>query len=123
MIEGQDLYVEVVGWGYHSSPKVVAGDKRIQIKFPMEFVKPVGVTIPVYFFKLRLKDRSGRLLAESTESTVYNNQPLPVTAGMYIDLVWDLALEKVSPELQSMILPGIRGKVVSKIQNGQLVSQ
>jgi len=121
MIEGQDIYVEVVDWGFHESPKLIAGDKRIQVRFPMEFVKPVGVTIPVYYFKLRLKGRSGRILATTVESTVYNNQPLMITAGMVIDLVWDLALDKVSPELQQMVLPGIRGKQVASIKNGKLV--
>lgn len=121
MIEGQDIYVEVVDWGYHESPKIIAGDKRIQVAFPMEFVKPVGVTIPVYYFKLRLKDRSGRILAETVESTVFNNQPLPITAGTVISLIWDLALDKVSPELQKMVLPGIRGKAVASIKNGKFV--
>lgn len=122
MIEGQDIYVEIVDWGYHSSPKIIAGDKRIQIQFPMEFVKPVGVTIPVYYFRLRLKDRSGRKLVETVEPTVFNNQPLYVTAGTIINLVWDLALDKVSPELQKMILPGIQGKAVGTIRDGKFVS-
>lgn len=121
MIEGQDIFVEVKDWGYHSSPKLIAGDKRVQIRFPMEFVKPEGVYIPVYYFTLILKTRDGRVLARTTESTVVNNQPLMVTAGMVVDLIWDLALDKVSDELQQMILPGIKGKTVSKIQNGKLV--
>lgn len=121
MLENEDLYVQIVDWGYHPSPKITAGDKRVQIRFPMEFNRPVGLEIPVRYFRLRLKMRNGRTVAEKVESTVYNNQPLYITAGMRIDLVWDLALDSISEEVQNMILPKIRGKKVSTIKNGKLV--
>lgn len=115
MLENQDLYVEVVDWGFHPNPIITAGDKRIQIRFPMQFDRPEGVTIPVYHFKLRLKDRDGNILASTIESTLYNGKPLLITAGMQIDLVWDLALERVDDSVINRILPGIKGtKVATK---------
>lgn len=116
MLEQDEMYVEVVGWGFHPNPTITAGDKRIQIRFPMEFTKPVGVDVPVKYFELRLKRRDGKTLASSTESTIYNNQPLYVTAGMQIDLVWDLALDRVSDELTKEVIPGIKGKRVGTIK-------
>lgn len=113
MLEQSDLYVEVVGWGYHPNPAITVGDKRIQIRFPMEFVKPVGIEVPVTQFRLRLKMRDGRTVAETVESTMYNSQPLYITAGMQVDLVWDIAVDKLSEEMKRLVLPGIRGKKVA----------
>lgn len=121
MLEQDDLYVEVVDWGFHPNPTITAGDKRIQVRFPMEFTRPQGIEIPVTRFRLRLKMRDGRTVAETVESTVYNNQPLYVTAGMQIDLVWDLALEKVDDEVKNLVLPGIRGKKVAEIEGDKVV--
>lgn len=121
MLEQNDLYVEVVGWGYHPNPTITAGDKRVQVRFPMEFVKPQGIEVPVTRFRLRLKMRDGRTVAETVESTVYNNQPLYVTAGMQIDLVWDLSLDRIDDEIKKLILPGIQGKKVAQIENGKVI--
>lgn len=121
MIEGQMMYVEVVGWGYHPNPIITAGDKRIQIRFPMVFTKPEGVMVPVSAFILRLKMRDGRTLVQTIESTIYNYQPLMITAGMSVDLVWDIALHMLSEDIQKQILPGIQGKKVMTIQNDKAV--
>lgn len=123
MLENEDLYVQIVDWGYHPAPTITAGDKRVQIRFPMEFNRPVGLEIPVRHFRLRLKMRNGRTVAETIESTVYNNQPLYITAGMRIDLVWDLALDSISEDVQDMIIPKIKGKRVSTIRNGKVVKE
>jgi len=120
MIEGQDAYVEVVGWGYHNNPTITAGDKRLQVRFMMEFVKPVDIQVPVNFFTLRLKLRDGRTVFEDTKSTRYHNQALPVTAGLQIDLVWDIALDKISTEFKRIFMPGTKGKTVMEIDNGKV---
>jgi hypothetical protein len=122
MIENQDLYVEVVDWGFHPNPQIIAGDRRVQVRFPMEFVKPEGVSVPVSYFKLRLRTRDGRVAAETVESVVFQGQPLYVTAGLCIDLVWDLALKMVNPDLIKIVLPSVKGTVISKIDNGKKVS-
>lgn len=120
MIEGQDVYVEVVGWGYHSTPTITAGDKRVQIRFRMEFVKPVGISVPVNQFTLRLKLRNGRTVFQDTKSVRYNNRSLSVTAGVCLDMVWDIALDKISAEFQKQFLPGIKGKEVARIRGGKV---
>lgn len=118
MIEAQQAYVEIVGWGYHSNPTITVGDKRLQVRFRMEFSKPEGLHVPVRQFTLRLKLRDGRTVFTDTKSTVYNNQALPVTAGLQIDLVWDIALDSVSYEFQKLFLRGPSGRKVMEIQGG-----
>jgi len=118
MIEGQDAYVEIEGWGFHSSPAITVGDKRVQVRFPMEFTKP-KIVMPVYSFTLVLRLRDGREVFRDTKSVVYGGQPLGVTAGLVIDLVWDIALDKVSKEFQDIFLPGMKGKTVMEIDKGQ----
>jgi len=121
MIEGQDVYVEVEGWGFHTTPKLTAGDKRLQVRFPMQFTKPEGISVPVREFVLVLKTRGGREIFRDRKSTMQNFQPLYVTAGLVIDLIWDIALDAISPEFQKMIMPGVRGKQAARIVGGKLV--
>jgi len=123
MIEDQAAYVEIEGWGYHSNPKITAGDKRVQVRFPMEFSKPVGISVPVHSFKLILRLRDGRKVFEDTKSVAYNNNALWVQAGLCIDLIWDIALDKISDEFQRIFLPGTKGKKVMSIKNGQVVRE
>lgn len=120
MIEGQSVYVEVVGWGYHSTPTITAGDKRVAVRFQMEFVKPVGISVPVNHFTLRLKLRNGRTVFQDTKSVRYNNRPVSVTAGMQLDMVWDIALDKISDDFKKQFLPGIKGKEVARISGGSV---
>lgn len=119
MIEDQDLYVEVVGWGFHPSPTITAGDKRIQVKFPMEFTKPEGLTVPVRYFQLDLKLRNGRTVFSDTKPTIINGQPLMVTAGLQIDLIWDVMLDAISEDARKMILGETKGKRVGTIKDGE----
>jgi hypothetical protein len=121
MVEQQSFYVEVVDWGYHPNPVVTSGDKRLQIRFPMVFDRPEGVVLPVKHFHLKLRDRAGKVLVSTIESTMVNNKPLGITAGMQIDLVWDLSLAAISDDIKNDVLPQIRGNVVSRIENGKVV--
>ena len=118
MIEGQDLYVEVVGWGFHPSPTITSGDKRIQVKFPMEFTKPEGLTVPVEELQLELKLRNGRTVFSDTKPAIVHGQPLMVTAGLQIDLIWDVALDAISEDARKMVLGEKKGKRVGTIKDG-----
>lgn len=115
MIEGQDVYVEVVGWGFYPTPTLTVGDKRLQVRFPMEFTRPLDISIPVRSLTLRLKNRQGQLIFSDTKPTLHQNQPMLVTAGLRIDLIWDIAVDKVSPEFQRTLLPGYKGTTIMEI--------
>jgi hypothetical protein len=124
MIEGQDVYVEVESWGYHPAPQMTAGDKRLQVRFPLTFTRPTGgIIAPVTQLRLHLKMRDGRTIFSDTKSVCVNYKPLPVSAGLQIDLIWDIALDRISAEFQSLIMPGIRGKKAMSIRNGEVVSE
>ena len=113
MVEGQDLMVEVEGWGYHPNPTVTSGDKRIQVKFPMVFDKPEGIEVPVRYFDLKLKLRNGKVLVKSRESTYFNGKPLRITAGIQINLTWDLMIDEIPKEARGLVLPDVKGKKVA----------
>ena len=112
--DDNDLYVEIKDWGYHLNPHITVGDKRIQVRFPMHFVKPFFPQ-PVWSFTLLLKTRDGRTLYQSKESTMYDNQPLMVQAGLDVDLAWDIQIGQISAEFQSLIRPGFVGRQVMSI--------
>lgn len=95
MVDQQELYVEVVDWGFHPDPQITFRNKVMIVRFPMVFDRPQGFTIPVKNFHLKLKDRSGNILASAVESTYVDYQPLPVTAGMQIDLEWAIEFHKL----------------------------
>lgn len=119
MIEGQEVYVEVeeggggYHFGYHPNPEITSGDKRIQVKFPMEFTQPEGITVPVTHLDLKLKTRNHEKIAHTTEHTYFNGEPLGVTAGLQVDLIWDLMVDEISDEFQGDILPRIKGEKVA----------
>lgn len=116
MIEGQDLYVEVVGWGFHPNPTITSGDKRIQVRFPIEFTKPEGLVMPVRKLQLELKVRDGRTVFRDTKPTIINGQPLQVSAGVQIDLIWDIMLDSISEDARKLVLPEIQGERVGTIK-------
>lgn len=120
MIEGQDAYVEVVGWGFHPAPKITAGDKRVQVRFPMEFHKPQGFAVPVNYFDLRLRLRDGRIVFSDRKSCRYSNQPLFIEAGLQLDLIWDIALDQISDDFKDQFLPRLKGNTVMSIEAGKV---
>jgi hypothetical protein len=99
MVDGQELYVEVVGWGYHPSPKIIAGDKRIQVRFPLEFNRP-DFSVPVHYFDIALKLRNGREVYKDRlpVSDPYQGGPVMITAGVLLDMVWDISVGAISPD-------------------------
>jgi hypothetical protein len=121
MIEGQDAYVEIEGWGFHSAPKITAGDKRLQVRFQLEFSKPAFYQVAVRELTLVLRLRDGREVFRDTKSVVYSGQPLMVQAGVCLDLVWDMALDSISQDFLDIFLPGFKGKKVMEIKNGEVV--
>ena len=106
----------VVGWGFVDNPRIDdPGDARIAIRFRLNFDRP-EVPMPVHFFDLELRTRSGMLLFRKKYPTVYNGQPIQVAAGMFLDLVWDIAIRNLDPELVKMVKPGATG-LTSRLQD------
>lgn len=87
LTSAQEVYVEVVGWGYHSNPTVTSGDKRLQVSFPLQFTAP-KVVMPVSSFHLRLKLRDGSVLYEEEKRLPH---ALPIQEGVCLHMIWDIA--------------------------------
>lgn len=119
----QELYVEVldpesgVAWGFHPSPDVRHGDRRIQVRFPMMFTKPECYT-HVDEFTLKLKDRSGSVLYEETmDVDPPGMDGVWVKSGVTLDLVWDLWVDRISDDIVRKISPGPSGKEVMSVNH------
>jgi len=108
LIESKQLILNIVEWGFVEAPKAKFGDLRLGIEWRMNFDKP-ETPMPVHYFDLELKTRSGILLYKERQSTLYGGKPLMVAAGMYIDLVWDIALTSIDPKVVKKIMPMARG--------------
>jgi len=116
LIDTDDLEVHVVGWGVVHKPRIdPPGDARIKIQFRLNFDRPEA-PIPVPFFDLELRTRSGMLLFKHRYPTAYNNQPLQVAAGVFVDLIWDIAIQNLDPNLVRMVKPRATG-LTSRLQD------
>jgi hypothetical protein len=121
MIEDDLLMVEIEDWGYHVAPDISVGDKRMSIKLNLQFTQPEGIEVPVRQFHLKLKTRGGRVLAESVEHTIVHGQPLKVTAGREIGMVWDLMLDEIPDDARSIVMPKIRGEKKASIDGDEVI--
>jgi hypothetical protein len=108
LVEAQDLRVIVKDWGYVSQPRVVFGDLRLGIAFRLSFDRP-EVPMPVHFFDLELRTGAGLLLFAERQSCMYAGKPLQVAAGVYMDMVWDIAIMAMDPKVVKAIKPGAVG--------------
>jgi len=108
LVDAGDLEVHIKGWGIVHQPRVIIGDLRIGIHFRMDFDKP-EVPVPVHYFDMELKTGSGLKLFSERQSVLYNNRPIQIAAGVYFDMVWEIAVNAMDPKIVKMIKPGARG--------------
>lgn len=108
LVEAEDLVLIIHGWGTLDRPRFLIGDHRVGVQFRMDFHRPAN-PMPVWFFDLELKTRSGVSLCRERLPSVYNGQPVNVCAGMYLDMQWDIALHSMDPKLVKMLKPGALG--------------
>jgi hypothetical protein len=104
LIESGSLRVNIVGWGHVNRPRVTFGDLRVSVAFRLEFDRP-EVPMPVTHFDLELRTEDGRLLYKERQSAEYNGQPLQIAAGVYLDMIWDIAIRHMDPKLVKSIMP------------------
>ena len=104
LVASEDLEIVIKGWGVVSKPTITFGDLRVACHFRMSFNRP-EFPMPVHFFDLELRTRSGLSLYKERQPSMYNGQPLQISAGMYLDLVWDIALRHLDPKLVKALVP------------------
>jgi len=115
LVESGNLRINIVGWGYVDSPRIVFGDARLSLFFQMNFDRP-EVPMDVYYFDLELATHSGQRLFAQRQSVVYDGHPIRISAGVFLDLVWDIAIQHMDPRLVKSLVPGALG-LTSRLQD------
>jgi len=116
LIDSQDLKVIFHGWGEIESPKITYGDKNIHVPINITFNKPTENPVDVYFFDMELRTGSGITLFRKRMSTEYGGQPLKVMAGLTLEMVWDISIRNLDPNLVRAVKPGAKG-LTSRLQD------
>lgn len=115
LVESGDLQVIIVGWGYVSKPRITFGDLRLSLGFRLTFDRP-EVPVNLWYLDMELRTGSGRLLYKERQPTTYGGKPIQAGAGVYFDLVWDIAIKSMDPALVREVLPGATG-LTSRLQD------
>jgi hypothetical protein len=115
LVESGDMRVIIVGWGYIDRPRITFGDMRISIPFRLHFDRPEA-PIPVHYLDLELRTGSGALLFRDRQPTVYGGNPILVAQGVFMDMVWDIAVKSIDPALVKAVVPGAVG-LTSRFQD------
>lgn len=115
LVESGDLRVIIVGWGYIDRPRITFGDMRVSIPFRLTFDRPEA-PVPLHYLDLELRTGSGVLLFRDRQPTVYGGNPIMVAQGVFLDLVWDIAVRSIDPALVKAVVPGAVG-LTSRFQD------
>lgn len=115
LIAAGDLEVHVVGWGVVYKPRITFGDLRLTLAFRLQFDRPEA-PMPLHFLDLELRTGSGILLFKERQPTTYGGNPVSVASGVYFDLIWDIGIKSIDPELIKSMMPGVTG-LTSRLQD------
>jgi hypothetical protein len=115
LVERNDICVVIHEWGFVENPRLTFGDKNLHVGFKMVFDRP-EFPMPVHFFDLELKTRSGICLFRQKMSTEYGGEPLRVAQGVELDMVWDIAIRNIDPTLIKTLMPHTLG-LTSRLQD------
>lgn len=105
LIETEDIQLIIHGWGIFEKPRLLVGDHRIGVQFRLTFNRP-EVPVPVFFFDLELRTRTGITLCKERLPCLYNGKPVQICAGLFLDLHWDIAIHSIDPRLVKLLKPG-----------------
>lgn len=109
LVATRDLDVIIKGWGYIQGIQgAIAGDLRLSLPLVLDFDRP-AVPQAVHYFDLELRTGSGTLLFAERQGTVYSGQPLLVSAGTNLSMVWEIAIKHMDPKIVKAYKPGAQG--------------
>jgi hypothetical protein len=104
LVEANDLYILIHEWGIVNKCRAVFGDKNLHLYFTMAFDRPEA-PMPVWFFDLELKTRSGISLFRQKLPCDYDGKPLSVCQGVELEMVWDISINAIDPKLIKSLMP------------------
>lgn len=108
LVEAQLLEVAIHGWGLIAEPKIQFGDKQIMIPISVTFDR-IPNPVPVYFFDLELRTKTGICLFREKQSAVYDNKPVILQTGTELNMIWHIGIKAMDPALVKSIVPGAIG--------------
>lgn len=108
LVEAQDLCIIIHGWNMMVVPIVTFGDKNLHASFKLSFDKPENPK-QVYFLDMELKTQSGISLFRQQMPTTYGNEPIMVGQGVEFEMVWDIAIRNIDPNLIKTLMPSVTG--------------
>jgi hypothetical protein len=106
LVESKDLQLVIHGWGHLDNPNIIVGDHRIGIRFRLDFNAPAA-PVDIYYFDLELRTYSG--LTIFREKMPIHNGPAQVCAGLFVELIWDIAVHHLDPKIVKQVKPGAIG--------------
>ena len=108
-----DFVLEVKGIGEVPLENVAirVGDHRLSIgPFTVTFKTQDNRIVKVPHLDLELRTRSGMVLfRERQPFKDMNGNPMMVSTGIAVPMVWDIGINKIDPKVVKAILPAVRG--------------
>lgn len=117
LVESQTLRVHIYDWGMKDiiPTKISYGDKRISIKFRVEFTSPlVPVRVPALNLELRTAD-GYNLFRKPYPTAGADGMPIQICDGVQLDLIWDIAIDHMDPALVKAIKPWALGLTTRRL--------
>ena len=109
LIEQDNLEIHIIGWGIvNKFERISFGDMRLQIVFRLILTAP-AMHIPVPYFDLELRTRTGILLMKSQYPLTEGGEPRMLGAGSELKLAWEIAIRHMDPEFVKLMKPGAMG--------------
>lgn len=115
LAEKNEFYILIHEWGYVDNPTLVFGDKNLHFGFKMFFDRPEN-PMPVHFFDMELRTRSGMSLFRQKMNLGYGGQPMLIMQGLELEMVWDIALKNIDPKIIKQLMPNTVG-LTSRLQD------
>lgn len=112
LADSKDMCLKIKGFGQVESPAVICGDLRVSIPFRLDFFKSSS---PLYFLDLELTTGAGIVLFKKRMSININGGPLQVIPGSFVELIWDIAIDHMDPNLVKALKPGALGLTSRRI--------
>lgn len=109
LVAEENIVLIIHGWGTLERPRVQFGDHRVRIDFRLTFNRPEK-PMPVHWFDLELKTRKENYsLFRKRMAVSPDGSPIPIQAGMFLDMTWDIAVDRMDPALVKALKPGAFG--------------
>lgn len=109
LVEMGEIIVLLHGWGA-VQPTVTFGDKVLHAHISFTFDKaPPAPGVAVSFFDMELTTQAGHSLFRQTMPTTYGGQPIMISNEITLDMVWDISIKNIDPNLIKALMPSVSG--------------